>query len=99
MKNDDELFLRELEFAVKDSTEQAALRIAEDIEDVSKRLTNLRHIARMRKPSEGEGWYLYGEIDRLKAALQAHYAEYIQLYNMLLESASEFVRPNEITPE
>lgn len=97
MKNDDtDILLHELEVIVEEGTEEAVRQITECISDISKRLSGLRRDVKMCIATRHEGRYAYKEIDRLRLELQALYAQHLQLYNMLLESASQFTRPNEI---
>ena len=98
-KDEDDIFLHEVEVIVENSTDETARKLTDDIFKVSHRLNNLRPIVRVRAATDYEGRYLHMEVDRLQTSLCDLNVQYMQLHNMQLESASRFISPLGNTPD
>lgn len=97
--NEDEILLHELEVVIENGADETARGITRNIYQVSNRLNDLRPVIRMRVATDYEGRYVHMEVDRLQTDLHALNMQYMQLHNMQLQSASQFIHPLGNTPD
>jgi len=98
-KDEDDIFLHEVEVIVENSTDETARQLTDDIFKVSHQLNALRQIARIQTATDYEGSDLHKQVDRLQTSLCNLNLQYMRLHNMQLESASRFISPLGNTPD